>query len=158
MRILPSLGDAKDPNAAQLPFHIAVLAPLSDNPEGVAYRERRFVEIDRDNLDSVLSAMKPVLRFKVENKLSEDSDTQLLVELRFQSMDDFGPAWIARQIRPLRELLSLRNHLHDLCRLIYRNDKAEELLRETVFSEASSWRASSDVIPPRRSDFPRNRR
>src|SRR5450759_2177541 len=108
VRILPSIGDAKDPNAVELPFHIAVIAPLSDNPEGVAYRKRRFIEIDRDNFNSVLSAMKPALRFRVECKLSDDPDTKLAVDLAFRQIEDFEPAAVARQIPAVRDLLELR--------------------------------------------------
>lgn len=130
VRILPSLGDAKDPNAVELPFHIAVIAPLSDNPEGVPYRERRFIEIDVDNFDSVLRGMAPQLRIRVENKLTDDANESTLgIALEFRQLDDFGPHAIAQQVPPLRALLELRTRLGQLCRMIYRNDKAEELLQ-----------------------------
>ncbi len=78
-------------------------------------KDRKFVEIGPDNFDSVLAAMKPHLQFKVENKLSEDPDAgQLGVDLHFQSLEDFEPAKVARQIKPLKELLDLRTKLSDL--------------------------------------------
>jgi type VI secretion system protein ImpC len=147
VRIVPALGDAKDPNAVELSFHIAVIAPLSDNPEGVAYRKRRFIEIDRDNFNSVLSAMKPALRFRVECKLSDDPDTRLAVDLAFRQIEDFEPAAVARQIPAVRDLLELRGNLAELRRLIYRNDKAQEMLQNILSPESLSWMASAISAP-----------
>src|ERR1044071_3330275 len=83
-----------------LPFVVGVLADLSGMPEKAlpAISKRKFVQIDRDNINDVMKKIGPRLAFKVQNRLSED-DTKLNVELRFQSMDDFQPAKIAQQIR-----------------------------------------------------------
>jgi type VI secretion system protein ImpB len=77
--------------------------------------------------------MKPHLAFNVENKLSEESDApQLKVDLHFKSMDDFSPENVARQVKPLRELLDLRTKLSDLRGTLQGNDKLEELLMDAV--------------------------
>jgi len=77
--------------------------------------------------------MKPHLAFSVENKLSEDPDAgNIKVDLHFKSMDDFSPDNVARQVKPLRELLELRDRLSDLRGSMQGNDKLEELLRASV--------------------------
>ena len=77
--------------------------------------------------------MKPHLSFSVENKLSEDPDApQLKVDLNFKSMDDFEPENVARQVKPLKELLELRTKLADLRGSLQGNDKLEEILLNAV--------------------------
>jgi len=96
-------------------------------------RDRKFVEVNPDNFDNVLEGMKPHLSFSVENKLSEDSNApQLKVDLHFKSMDDFEPQNVARQVKPLKELLDLRTKLSDLRGSLQGNDKLEELLLDAV--------------------------
>jgi type VI secretion system protein ImpB len=91
------------------------------------------VEVTPDNFDSVLEGMKPHLSFSVENKLSEDPDAgQLKVDLHFKSMEDFEPEQVARQVKPLKEMLDLRTKLSDLRGSLQGNDKLEELLLEAV--------------------------
>ena len=77
--------------------------------------------------------MKPHLAFSVENKLSEDPDAgKLKVDLNFKSLDDFEPEQVARQVKPLRELLELRTKLTDLRGNLQGNDKLDELLLDAV--------------------------
>jgi len=119
----------------ELPFVVGVLGDFTGQPEQPLpkLKERKFVDINPDNFDSVVEAMNPHLSFAVENKLSEDPDgPQLKVDLHFKSMDDFGPENVARQIKPLRELLELRTRLADLRGSLQGNDKLDELLLEAV--------------------------
>jgi type VI secretion system protein ImpB len=77
--------------------------------------------------------MKPHLSFAVENKLSEDPDAgQLKVDLRFKTLEDFEPEQVARQVKPLRDLLDLRTRLSDLRGSLQGNDKLDELLQQVV--------------------------
>jgi type VI secretion system protein ImpB len=81
----------------------------------------------------VLEGMKPHLAFSVENKLSDDPESgQLKVDLHFKSMDDFEPAQVARQVKPLKEMLDLRTRLSDLRGSLQGNDKLDELLVDAV--------------------------
>jgi type VI secretion system protein ImpB len=96
-------------------------------------KDRKFTEVNPDNFDSVLKGMKPHLAFAVENKLSEDPNgPQLKVDLHFESMDDFSPENVAKQIKPLNELLELRTRLSDLRGSLQGNDKLESLLLDAV--------------------------
>jgi type VI secretion system protein ImpB len=126
-------GDAIE--IKELPFVMGVLGDFTGQPtEPLArLRDRKFTEVNPDNFDQVLAGMKPHLAFGVENKLSEDPDSgQLKVDLHFKSLDDFDPENVARQIKPLRELLELRTRLADLRGTLQTNDKLEEVLMKTA--------------------------
>lgn len=119
----------------ELPFVMGVLADLSGQPKEALPRlkDRRFVEITPDNFDAVLDSMKPHLAFSVENKLSEDANAgQLKVDLNFKSMDDFEPENVAKQVKPLKDLLDLRTKLSDLRGNLQTNEKLDELLLDAV--------------------------
>ncbi len=119
----------------ELPFVTGVLGDFTGQPEQPLpkLKERKFVDVSLDNFDAVLEGMKPHLAFAVANKLSEESEApDLKVDLRFKSMDDFEPQNLARQVKPLRELLDLRTRLSDLRGSLQGNDQLEELLLESV--------------------------
>ena len=129
------VGDAIE--LKELPFVMGVLGDFTGHPTDPLpkLKERKFVEIDPDNFDKVLEAMKPHLFLTVENKLSEDSNAgQLRVDLTFKSMDDFEPGNIAKQVAPLKELLDLRTRLSDLRVSLQGNDNLEESLLNAVSS------------------------
>ena len=127
------VGDAIE--TKELPFVMGVLADLTGQPtEPLArLKDRRYVEITPDNFDNVLESMKPHLSYSVENKLSEDPQAgQMKVDLNFKSMDDFDPEAVARQVKPLRELLELRTKLADLRGSLQGNEKLDDLLINAV--------------------------
>jgi len=127
------IGDAIQ--LKELPFVLGVLGDFTGMPaEQLArLKDRRFVEVTGDNFDSVLESMKPHVAFSVDNKLSEDSDAaQLKVDLNFKSLEDFEPEQVARQVKPLRELLDLRSKLNDLRGNLQTNEKLDELLVDAV--------------------------
>jgi len=119
----------------ELPFVMGVLGDFSGQPEEplAKLKDRKFVDVTLDNFDDVMASMKPHLQFSVENKLSEDANAgKLGVNLNFKSMDDFEPENVARQVKPLRELLELRTKLSDLRGSLQGNDKLDEILKETI--------------------------
>jgi len=119
----------------ELPFVVGVLGDFTGQPEQPLPRlkDRKFVEVNPDNFDSVLEGMKPHLNYSVENKLSEEPEAaNLKVDLKFGKMEDFEPQNVARQVKPLKELLDLRTRLSDLRGSLQGNDKLEELLLESV--------------------------
>lgn len=117
----------------ELPFVVGVLGDFSGMPEEALprLRDRKLVEIDRDNFDSVLAGMKPRLAYKVDNKLSNDG-SQLSVELKFREMDDFTPDQLVQQIEPLKKLVELRQNLSDLLAKTDGNDKLGDLLADVL--------------------------
>jgi type VI secretion system protein ImpB len=138
------IGDAIEKR--DLPFVVGVLADLSGMPEKPlpAVAKRKFVSIDRDNVNDVLKKIGPRLAFKVPNRLNED-DTKLNVELRFESMDDFQPDKVCRQITPLRKLLELRNSLANLRSSLIGNEKLENLLQEVIHNQELLRQAGSEA-------------
>ena len=127
------VGDAIENK--EIPFVMGVLGDFSGQPEQPLpkVKDRKFVEVTPDNFDTVLAGMNPRVTFAVENKLSEDPNAaQLKADLRFKSLEDFEPEQVARQVKPLRELLDLRTKLSDLRGSLQGNDKLDELLLETI--------------------------
>jgi type VI secretion system protein ImpB len=127
------IGDAIE--MKELPFVMGVLGDLTGQPEQplAALKDRKFVEINPDNFDSVLKGMQPHLAFSVANKLSDDPNAgQVSVNLKFESLDDFLPENVAKQVGPLKELLDLRTRLSDLRGSLQGNDKLDEALFEAV--------------------------
>ena len=127
------VGDAIE--IKELPFVLGVLGDFTGQPVDPLprIRDRKFVEVTPDNFDSVLAGMKPHLSYKVENKLSDESEAGFLgVDLQFKTMEDFEPENVARQVKPLRELLELRTRLSDLRGSLQGNDALESLLLGAV--------------------------
>jgi len=117
----------------ELPFVVGVLADLSGKPDEPLPRlkERKFVEIDRDNFNKVLAATKPRLAFQVDNTLQNDG-TKMNVELRFGHMDDFSPDRVVEQVEPLKKLVEARQRLSTLLNKMDGNDKLEQLLQDVI--------------------------
>ncbi|AOZ51599.1 type VI secretion system contractile sheath small subunit [Chromobacterium vaccinii] len=125
------IGDAIE--TKELPFVLGVLGDYSGHSKEPLpkMKERKFVQVDRDNFDEVLKGMAPRLAMKVDNALKDDG-TQLGVELNFENLSDFEPQNVVRQIDPLNQLLEARTRLADLRNKLAGNDKLEELLDEVV--------------------------
>lgn len=130
----------------ELPFVVGVLADLSGMPEKPLppMKDRKFVEIDRDNFDAVLKKINPRLAFKVNNRLDED-DTKLNIELRFESMEDFHPARVANQIDPIRKLLEKRRSLANIRSSLTGNDKLDRLLQDMIQNQEQLQRAGAEA-------------
>jgi type VI secretion system protein ImpB len=121
----------------EIPFVVGVLGDLSGKPDQPLPRlkDRKFIEIDRDNFNRVLEGMKPRLAFRVDNKLTNEG--QMAVDLRFKSLDDFHPEQVANQVEPLRKLVEARRRLSDLLNKLDGNDKLDELLQQVMTSTDS---------------------
>jgi type VI secretion system protein ImpB len=117
----------------ELPLVVGVLADLSGKPEKPLpkLKERKFVEIDGENFDSVMAACAPRLAYMVENKLSKTGG-QIGAELHFNSMDDFEPANLVKQVPALKKLLEARGKLNDLIAKLDGNDNLDAKLKEIV--------------------------
>ncbi|MFL1407017.1 type VI secretion system contractile sheath small subunit [Marinobacter sp. M1N3S26] len=130
----------------ELPFVVGVMGDFSgnnsDSPKPL--KDRRFIQIDRDNFDDVLRRMAPKLRLKVDNKLSDD-DSQIAVDLAFNSMDDFQPAAVVNQVEPLRELMETRNKLRDLMTKVDRSEELEELLERVLNNSDDLQKLNADL-------------
>ena len=130
----------------ELPFVVGVLGDFSGHPTEPLkpLKDRKFVQIDRDNFDEVLARMTPGLQFKVKNTLRGD-DSEFAVNLNFRSMEDFEPARVADQIPALRNLLEKRNQLRDLLAKADRSEELEALLEQILQSDDEMRRLSSEL-------------
>jgi len=112
----------------QLPFVMGVMADLSGQPADplAPVAERKFLEIDVDNFDERLKAMKPRVAVQVPNTLTGEGS--MAVEMTFENMDDFTPAAIARKVAPLAKLLEARTQLANLMTYMDGKTGAEDLI------------------------------
>lgn len=127
------VGDAIE--LKELPFVVGVLGDFTGDPlEPLPkLRDRKFVDVNPDNFDTVLEGMKPRLSFSVENKLSDEPDApKLSVDLKFRKLEDFEPANVARQVKPLKELMDLRTMLANLRGSLQGNDDLGDLLMDVA--------------------------
>ncbi|MBV9655539.1 MAG: type VI secretion system contractile sheath small subunit [Acetobacteraceae bacterium] len=117
----------------ELPFVVGVLGDFSGDPTQPLrpLSERKFIQIDRDNFNDVMARLAPGLNLKVDNKLADDG-TQMAVDLKFNSMDDFEPGRIVEQVPALKALLETRNKLRDLMSKVDRSDELENLLEQVL--------------------------
>ncbi len=117
------------------PFVVGVLGDFSGQPETPLPRikDRKMIEIDRDNFDQVLAAQAPRVQARVENKLAGDG-SKMGVELKFQQLADFEPDQIVQQVEPLRKLVEARRRLTDLMSKADGNDKLEQMLTDVLKS------------------------
>jgi len=121
----------------QLPFVMGVMSDLSGKPAEALpeVEDRSYLEIDIDNFDSRLKAMKPRVAFSVPNTLTDDGG-DLMVDITFESMDDFSPAAVARKVDGLKELLDTRTKLANLVTYMDGKSGAEKLIAKAIEDQA----------------------
>ncbi len=116
----------------QLPFVMGVLADLSGNPEEPlpTVADRKFLDVDVDNFDARLKSMKPRVAIQVPNTLTGEGN--LMVDITFESMDDFSPAAVARKVGALNQLLQARTQLSTLLTNMDGKAGAENLIARAL--------------------------
>lgn len=130
----------------ELPFVVGVLGDFSGHPTEPLrpLRERKFVQIDRDNFDEVLARMAPALKLRVANTLKGDG-SEMPVELSFRSMDDFEPGAVVSQVPALKRLLEKRNELRDLLSKADRSEALETLLERILQDDTEMKRLAGEL-------------
>jgi type VI secretion system protein ImpB len=130
----------------ELPFVVGVIGDFTGKPAQPLppLKDRKFVQIDRDNFDEAMSRMRPGLSLKVDNILKGDN-SQISVELQFRSMDDFEPGAIAAQIPAIKALLDVRGKLQELLTKADRSENLEELLERVLKNEGALKELSADL-------------
>ncbi|MBX3421654.1 MAG: type VI secretion system contractile sheath small subunit [Pirellulaceae bacterium] len=118
----------------ELPFVVGVMGDFSGDPTKKLepLSKRKFVQVDRDNFNEVFKQLNVGLEISVPNLMTEEEGKELRVGLKFESMDDFEPAAIARQIEPLKNLLNTREQLKNLAAKVGRSEDLEDLLEEVL--------------------------
>lgn len=127
------IGDAVEQK--ELPFVMGVMGDFTGQQDPdkplPKLKDRKFVNVDLDNFDEVLSGMAPRASYRVKNKLSEEGG-EFAVNLQFNKMEDFTPDAVVQQVEPLRKLLDARTKLSDLRNKLAGNDKLEDALAEVL--------------------------
>lgn len=119
----------------ELPFVVGIMADLSGMPREPLpkMKDRKFIDIDRENFNDIMGYIKPRLSLQAKNRLL-NNDSNLVAELTFQSMDDFKPVNIVKQVPALSKLYEARVHLKDLLSKLDGNDVLEQLLHDVIQS------------------------
>lgn len=130
----------------ELPFVVGVMGDFSGNPTTAQrpLKDRKFVQIDRDNFDDVMARIAPELNLKVANTLKDDG-SEMAVNLKFKSMDDFEPGRIAEQVPALKKLIETRNKLRDLMTKVDRSEELEGLLEQVLQNQEQLKKLSDDL-------------
>ena len=133
------IGDAIE--MKELPFVMGIMADLSGDRdpdrEMKPLKDRKFVEIDRDNFNDIMADIEPRVAMRVPNKLGggEDAeDSQLNVLLNCRHMEDFDPVNVIKQVEPMRKLYEARTRLNDLLGKLDGNDNLDALLSNVLES------------------------
>ncbi|MET3494830.1 type VI secretion system contractile sheath small subunit [Variovorax boronicumulans] len=132
----------------ELPFVMGVLADLSGKPAQALppVADRKFLDIDIDNFDERMKAIQPRVAFAVPNTLTGEG--QLMVDITFESIDDFSPAAVARKVEPLARLLEARSQLANLQTYMDGKAGAEGLVNK-LLQDPALMKSLSQAPKPR---------
>ena len=138
------VGDGKE--VKELPFVIGVLGDFSaaSELEKTKLKDKKFINVDLDNIDEVMQSLAPRATFQVENTLTEEGG-RMAVDLTFNSMQDFRPENVVQQVDPLRKLVEARERLTDLRNKISNNERLEDLLDEVLQNTDQVRRLSAEA-------------
>lgn len=136
----------------ELPFVVGVLGDFSGQPTEPLkpMKDRKFIQIDRDNFNDVMARMTPGLNLRVKNTLKDDG-SELGVQLKFSNIDDFSPEKVAQQVDPVKKLLDTRDKLRDLLTKVDRSEDLEGLL-EKVLSNTEELKKLADQVGAKSED------
>jgi type VI secretion system protein ImpB len=130
----------------ELPFVMGIMGDFAGDPAEPLkpLAERKFVQIDRDNFNDVMARIQPGLNIRVKNTLAGDG-SEMAVNLKFRSIEDFEPARVAEQVPALKALLETRAKLRDLMSKVDRSDELEQLLEQVLQDKEKLDKLSSEL-------------
>jgi type VI secretion system protein ImpB len=140
----------------ELPFVMGVMGDFSGDPTQPlkSLKDRKFIQIDRDNFNEVMTRMTPGLNMRVENTLLGDG-SEMAVQLKFNSIEDFEPANVVKQVEPLKKLLETRDKLRDLLTKVDRSEDLENVLEDVLENTDRLKKLSQELgvkVPGRQED------
>lgn len=115
----------------ELPFVVGVMGDFSADAEKKSFKDRKFIQVDKENFNDVMKKMGPELQFRVKNTLI-DKDSELPVNLKFNSLDDFSPENIVLQVPELKKLIELREKLRELVTQVDLSESLEGALEKIL--------------------------
>ena len=98
----------------ELPFVLGMMGDYAGDTKQKPLKDRKFLEIDRDNFNDIMKRINPTLKFRVQDTLSGKENSEMAVQLKFENIKDFEPGAVVNQVPALKELLEVRNKLRDL--------------------------------------------
>jgi len=130
----------------ELPFVVGVMGDFSGDPTEPlrSLKERKFVQVDRDNFNDVMTRMTPGLNLRVPNTLKDDG-SEMAVNLKFNKIEDFEPANVVKQVEPLKKLMETRDKLRDLLTKIDRSEDLESVLEQVLENTDELKKLSADL-------------
>lgn len=138
------VGDGKE--IKELPFVVGILGDFSaaSKLEKAKLKDKKFINVDLENIDEVIESLAPRANFQVKNTLTEESGN-MSIDLTFKSMDDFRPENVAQQVEPLKKMVIARERLTDLRNKISNNEHLEDLLDEVLQNTDQVRKLSAEV-------------
>jgi type VI secretion system protein ImpB len=133
----------------ELPFVVGVLGDFSGNNPTQPLKplkDRKFIQIDRDNFNDIMARMTPGLNLRVENTLKGDG-SEMGIQLRFDAIEEFEPGKVVKQVEPLRRLLETRDKLRDLLTKADRSEDLERLLERVLQNTEDLKKLQSQISP-----------
>ncbi|VBB46651.1 type VI secretion system contractile sheath small subunit [Desulfatiglans anilini] len=131
----PALGDAQE--EVELPLKLLILGDFTGRPDERPLEDREPINIDKDNFNEVLKAQGIGLNISVPNRLAEEPDAEMNVDLQFESLKDFEPEAVARKTPELKRLLELREALGALKGPLSNLPNFRKKIQELVKDEAA---------------------
>jgi type VI secretion system ImpB/VipA family protein len=130
-----------------LPLVVGIMADLAAKSDKftIPVKDRKFVEIDRDNFNEVMASVEPRVAFPVDNRLPGGENTKLNVELRFNNISDFRPESVVKAVPVLRQLFEARQRLNDLLAKLDGNDELDRLLQDIANNDAKKTEIKAAV-------------
>lgn len=109
----PATGNAQE--EIELPLKVLVLGDFLNRFDERALGERKPVNINKSNFADVMTKQQLGIEIAVPNRLLDtDEGSDISMKLSFQSMRDFEPENIVRQVPEVNKLLALREALVSL--------------------------------------------
>ena len=120
----------------ELPLKLLVMGDFSSGKGEGDLSERQRINITGNNLEQVMADMAPEAKFSVPNRISEDPDSEIRVDLQFKKFKDFHPEQVAAQIPEISSLLAMRNLLKDLKSNLLDNSALRKEVERIMQSDA----------------------
>ena len=139
----PATGNAKE--EVELPLKLVVLGDFTLRPDDRMVEDRAPVSIDKDNFNDVMKGQGLGLQFSVPNKLTDDPDAQMAVDLKFESLKDFEPDAIVQKVPELAKMMELREVLKALKGPLANVPEFRKKLQELVGDEDARKKVLKDL-------------
>jgi len=139
----PDTGDAKE--EVELPLKMLVIGDFTQQNDERMVEDRDPVNIDKDNFNEVLKAQDLELTLGVDNKLTDDPDAQMAVNLKFEKLKDFDPDEIINQVPELQQLMELREALKALKSPLSNVPDFRKKVQELVKDEGARERLLKEI-------------